>query len=684
MREAQTAFGDVNRLPRGGPDRAAARRGAAPRRRDRRGRPPVRARLLDPAPPPEGRRGRSRAGPRPALSATRSAATPSAWAGDRLRERRHGRVPRRPGERPARLHRAEPPHPGRAHGHRGDDRRRPRPLAAAAGRRGDARVARADPGADRAARSRAAVPDHDRGSGKRLPPRHGPDLGLPLARRRRDPPRRRHHLRGRRDLGLLRLAARQAHLPGARPRGAVARARRALAEFRIRGVATNLAFLQAVLAEPDFVAGAAHDGLRRRAPAPAAPAPGRGPRDAARVARRRPHRQPAARAGRRPCSTRASKLPPLPEERRARGLAGPAAGGRRDGVRAASCAPATALAVTDTTLRDAHQSLLATRLRTFDMVAAAPHLARLLPGLWSIECWGGATFDVALRFLARGSRGSDSPVCATRFRACSSRCSCAGATPSATRPTRTRSAARSSRRRPRGDRRVPGLRRPQRRRADASRDRGRHRGGRARRGLSLLLGRPRQPGRDAVHARLLPAPRRADRGDRGARPLHQGHGRSAAPPGRPRPRRRPARALRPAGAPAHPRHRGRLARDLPGRDRGGSGRGRRRRRSARGHDEPAEPRRDRGRHRWHRARDRALARGAERARALLAGRTAPVRPVRDGPRRAHRHASTVTRSRAASSRTCARRRRRSGSATASRRSRSSTRPPTGSSGGPSR
>ena len=57
------------------------------------------------------------------------------------------------------------------------------------------------------------------------------------------------------------------------------------------------------------------------------------------------------------------------------------------------------MALTDTTLRDAHQSLLATRMRTFDMLAAAPAIARLMRGLLSLECWGGATFDVALRFL---------------------------------------------------------------------------------------------------------------------------------------------------------------------------------------------------------------------------------------------------------------------------------------------
>ena len=55
--------------------------------------------------------------------------------------------------------------------------------------------------------------------------------------------------------------------------------------------------------------------------------------------------------------------------------------------------------VTDTTMRDAHQSLLATRLRGYDMLRIAPYYAQLLPQMFSLECWGGATFDVAMRFL---------------------------------------------------------------------------------------------------------------------------------------------------------------------------------------------------------------------------------------------------------------------------------------------
>ncbi|WP_425098850.1 pyruvate carboxylase [Tropicibacter sp. S64] len=57
------------------------------------------------------------------------------------------------------------------------------------------------------------------------------------------------------------------------------------------------------------------------------------------------------------------------------------------------------LLITDTTMRDGHQSLLATRMRSIDMIGAAPAYAHNLPQLFSVECWGGATFDVAYRFL---------------------------------------------------------------------------------------------------------------------------------------------------------------------------------------------------------------------------------------------------------------------------------------------
>ena len=57
------------------------------------------------------------------------------------------------------------------------------------------------------------------------------------------------------------------------------------------------------------------------------------------------------------------------------------------------------LRITDTTWRDAHQSLLATRVRTVDMKAIAPATSHVLANAYSLECWGGATFDVSMRFL---------------------------------------------------------------------------------------------------------------------------------------------------------------------------------------------------------------------------------------------------------------------------------------------
>jgi pyruvate carboxylase len=66
---------------------------------------------------------------------------------------------------------------------------------------------------------------------------------------------------------------------------------------------------------------------------------------------------------------------------------------------AGGCATQKQVLVTDTTMRDGHQSLLATRMRTYDIAAIAGTYARALPQLLSLECWGGATFDVSMRFL---------------------------------------------------------------------------------------------------------------------------------------------------------------------------------------------------------------------------------------------------------------------------------------------
>ncbi|GAA1581333.1 pyruvate carboxylase [Actinomadura kijaniata] len=178
---------------------------------------------------------------------------------------------------------------------------------------------------------------------------------------------------------------------------AVRRSRRAVAEFRIRGVATNIPFLQALLDEPDFRAGGVTTSyiadhpelLTARSSGDRAT---RLVRYLADVTVNKPH-------GEAPTDLDpAVKLPPPPD--------GPMPRGSRDlllelGPRAFAerLRAQRALAVTDTTFRDAHQSLLATRVRTYDLVKAAPHLARTTPELLSLEAWGGATYDVALRFL---------------------------------------------------------------------------------------------------------------------------------------------------------------------------------------------------------------------------------------------------------------------------------------------
>jgi len=180
---------------------------------------------------------------------------------------------------------------------------------------------------------------------------------------------------------------------------AVRRARRAIAEFRIRGVATNLPFLAAVLDDPDFQAGRITTSfiderpelLRTRKPAD------RGTRILTHLAEttvNRPH-------GRRPEVVEPVDKLPRPTD----GV--PPADGSRQLLRALGpegfarrLREQTPVAVTDTTFRDAHQSLLATRVRSRDLLAVAPHVARAVPQLLSLECWGGATYDVALRFLA--------------------------------------------------------------------------------------------------------------------------------------------------------------------------------------------------------------------------------------------------------------------------------------------
>ena len=185
------------------------------------------------------------------------------------------------------------------------------------------------------------------------------------------------------------------------PEAAIARMDRALREFRIRGVSTNIDFVINLLKHPTFlnyqyttkfideteelfdfrprrdratrilryVADITVNGHPETAGRPAPPADVK------------PARPPAQRLEVPPPGTRQ-----LLEQKGAKAVAD----WMKDQKR---------LLITDTTMRDGHQSLLATRMRSIDMINAAPAYASNLPELFSVECWGGATFDVAYRFL---------------------------------------------------------------------------------------------------------------------------------------------------------------------------------------------------------------------------------------------------------------------------------------------
>ncbi|CAM3934851.1 pyruvate carboxylase [Janibacter anophelis] len=194
------------------------------------------------------------------------------------------------------------------------------------------------------------------------------------------------------DSMLVKLTCRAATFPLA-----VRRARRALAEFRVRGVATNLPFLEAVLADPAFQEGRVTTSFIDERPQLLDAPTGKDRATKlltylADVTVNQPH-------GPRTSDVRPrTKLPDLTTDERPEGSRdrllrlGPAGF-------AADLRRRTDVQVTDTTFRDAHQSLLATRVRTRDLLHVAEHVSHLTPQLLSVEAWGGATYDVALRFL---------------------------------------------------------------------------------------------------------------------------------------------------------------------------------------------------------------------------------------------------------------------------------------------
>jgi len=194
------------------------------------------------------------------------------------------------------------------------------------------------------------------------------------------------------DSLLVKMTAHGHDLPAA-----ARRARRALAEFRIRGLATNVAFMRAVLSDEDFLAGRVNTSFIDERPDLTSVSTGKD-RASRLLALLSDVTVNHAHGEQPPAPDPRTKLPPLSEEE-------PPSGSKQrldelgPEAFAKELRETKILRVTDTTMRDAHQSLFATRMRSFDMLSAAPHVARVLPELFSAEVWGGATFDVALRFL---------------------------------------------------------------------------------------------------------------------------------------------------------------------------------------------------------------------------------------------------------------------------------------------
>ena len=211
------------------------------------------------------------------------------------------------------------------------------------------------------------------------------------------------------------------------PEETAKRMSRALREYRIRGVATNLAFLENVVEHPVFLAGEVTTrfiddtkelfAFEKRQD--------RATRLLTYVADVTVNGHPEVKGRAKPKAGAPAPVPPVfaaasaPADPEAGPISGgsekPAKVGRGEGDLPAGSRQLlqelgpkkfgewmrseTRVLVTDTTMRDAHQSLLATRMRTIDIAGVAGSYASGLPQLLSLECWGGATFDVAMRFL---------------------------------------------------------------------------------------------------------------------------------------------------------------------------------------------------------------------------------------------------------------------------------------------
>ncbi len=185
------------------------------------------------------------------------------------------------------------------------------------------------------------------------------------------------------------------------PEAAIARMDRALREFRIRGVSTNIAFVENLLKHPTFLDNSYTTKFIDTTPAlyDFKPRRDRATKILTYIADITVNGHPETTGRPKPP---AEALKPVVPVLRAEA---PAPGTRQlleeRGAKAVAdwLLDQKRLLITDTTMRDAHQSLLATRMRSYDMIKVAEAYAHNLPGLFSMECWGGATFDVAYRFL---------------------------------------------------------------------------------------------------------------------------------------------------------------------------------------------------------------------------------------------------------------------------------------------
>ena len=184
------------------------------------------------------------------------------------------------------------------------------------------------------------------------------------------------------------------------PAETIARMDRALREFRIRGVATNLTFLEAIITHPKFLDNSYTTRFIDTTPElfQQVKRQDRATKLLTYLADVTVNGHPETRG--RPAPSPKASAPVLPYidgkvpdgTKQLLDTLGPQKFGEwmRNEKR---------VLMTDTTMRDGHQSLLATRMRTYDIAHVAGTYARALPQLLSLECWGGATFDVSMRFL---------------------------------------------------------------------------------------------------------------------------------------------------------------------------------------------------------------------------------------------------------------------------------------------